>query len=218
MRQNSIAWSLSFRRRRESLAAASTTGATSAWAEVTNFGHLLQLKPLRDKVSPDVLNYVTQRVAMRSRTGQGPATAKWSYVRILHAAWQDVAATRDRIGAGELLLPVDNAIDEASAFRSISDRSGHTGADRGHSAASVALPTFLGGAIAGPRRNHSGSEDRYGQLCILDADLVPQVLWFAVASFGRFLEIGPGILGRTLPIGQAEHVRDAGPDPRGESG
>ena len=81
-----------------------TTNAPTAWAEVKNFGHLAQLKPLRDMVSPDVLRYLTQRVEGQVPHRSRPGYSDGELRRVLRAARQDVAALSDRIGAGEFLL------------------------------------------------------------------------------------------------------------------
>lgn len=81
-----------------------TTNALTAWAEVKNFGHLAQLKPLRDMVSPDVLRYLTQRVERQVPHRSRPGYSDGELRRVLRAARQDVAALSDRIGAGEFLL------------------------------------------------------------------------------------------------------------------
>ena len=81
-----------------------TTNAPTAWAEVKNFGHLAQLKPLRDMASPDVLRYLTQRVEGQVPHRSRPGYSDGELRRVLRAARQDVAALSDRIGAGEFLL------------------------------------------------------------------------------------------------------------------
>ena len=90
---------MAFRAHRES-----TTDALSAWVEIKNFGHLAQLKPLRDMVSPGVLGYVTQRIEKQVPYRSRPGYSDGELRRVLRAARQDVAALSDRIAAGESLL------------------------------------------------------------------------------------------------------------------
>lgn len=157
---------------------AASNSDASAWKDVRNVGMLIELVPLRDLVSVEVLDYVGRRFQDETRRPAAkPGYSDGELARLVAAARTQVARTRDRIGAGEELLARYLCVPDAL-----------TGAElaRAEVLATMAATGDVPFAPA-PNRRLAKRIEAAGQLFLTQPDVVA-LLVLLVAVTGRNVE------------------------------